>query len=92
MGSVPPAYVAPLEELPLPKEITREQGRQPTRTTLSRRWLAALALLALVLVAAVARLAMARDTLYLALVAPITGPSAEVGEEMRRTRNWPLTM
>lgn len=85
VASVPPAYVAPVEELPLPKEITREQGRQPTRTRLSRRWLLAVALLALVLVAAVARLATARDTLYLALAAPITGPSAAVGEEMRRS-------
>ncbi len=85
VDSVAPAYVAPVEELPLPREITREQGRQPPRTRLSPRWLLAAALLALVLIAAVARLATARDTLYLALVAPITGPSAAVGEEIRRS-------
>ncbi len=85
VGSIPPAYVAPVEELPLPREITKETGRRPAARKLPRRWLAAGALLALILVVIAARLATARDTLYLALVAPITGPSAAVGEEMRRS-------
>ena len=76
----------PFAELPLPREITKELGRRPTgkltHGKLRRRWLAAAALLALIVVAVVVCLAVARDTLYLALVAPLTGPSAAVGEEI----------
>ena len=93
VDSAAPAYVAPVEDLPLPREITKEQGRQANRHAggkspfgkLSPRWLAAVALLALLLAAAAARLATARDTLYLALVAPLSGPSAAIGEEIRRS-------
>ena len=93
VGSAAPAYVAPVEDLPLPREITKEQGRQANRHPagksplgkLSPRWLAAGALLVLLLAAAGARLATARDAVYLALVAPLTGPSAAIGEEIRRS-------
>jgi ABC-type branched-subunit amino acid transport system substrate-binding protein len=80
--SAAPAYVAEIGELPLPSEITREQGRANTGK-IPWIWPAVLLVLlgGLALYFGVAA-ATPRDRVYLAVAAPLSGASAAVGQEM----------
>jgi ABC-type branched-subunit amino acid transport system substrate-binding protein len=77
-----PAYVAPIAELPLPKEISSEQGRTAPRRGPWLWAVAALALLGGLALLAWLGVRSPSDRLYLAVVAPLTGPSAAAGEEI----------
>ncbi len=80
-----PTYVADVDQLPRPAEIMNVQEKKVRVRDRRRRTLYAIlavAAVVAVLAFAAARVRLPKDSIRLAMVAPVTGPSSAVGQEL----------